>query len=265
MELGFGIVDLEPGNDNSDLPALAPLVAAIAVPITLAACLIPVRGQLEHSAGMILVLPVIYCGVRFGAIPGIVAALSAAMGFDLFHLPPFLTPRIGRLEDIVAGVTLLVVGIVVGATGSHLARVNRRSGKRLRELSILETHADMVTRQHDEVSDYLNVIDGTALNLTELLRLRSCRWEPMTDWDPMLTLGQPTLLDNGQIIGRLEALPQDRSRLPNPVELVVASEGRPFGRFLLEPDEARTSIEERRIAATLCRLTAAYLAAKEQQ
>ncbi|MCB1257717.1 MAG: hypothetical protein KDB26_11465 [Microthrixaceae bacterium] len=64
MELGFGIVDLEPGNDNSDLPALAPLVAAIAVPITLAACLIPVRGQLEHSAGMILVLPVIYCGVR---------------------------------------------------------------------------------------------------------------------------------------------------------------------------------------------------------
>lgn len=263
MELGFGTVDLEPGNAPRTLPPLVTLLAAAVVPFVIAAALIPTREHLAHSVGMVLVLPVIYFGMRFGALSGVLAAVSAALGFDFFHLPPYLSPRINRLEDVIAGLTLLLVGLAAGMLGSHLARLDRRAAERLRELAILEAHAEAVTHD-DKASDARErIIRTTAANLTELLQLRSCRWEPMTDWDPSLTLGQPTLLDNGQIIGRLDALPQDRALLPDPVELVVAGEGRPFGRFVLEPSGVRTSIEERRIAATLCRLTAAHLTNRE--
>ena len=73
------------------------------------------------------------------------------------------------------------------------------------------------------------------------------------------------MLDNGQIIGRLSDLPEDRGRLPNPVEIVLDGPVHSFGRFVLEPGEGRTSIEERRIAMTLCRLSSSCLAGNSIQ
>ncbi|MEI2638911.1 MAG: DUF4118 domain-containing protein [Microthrixaceae bacterium] len=264
MELGFGTVDLEPGN-KGDRPHIGIFIGATLVPFAISAALIPLRGDLAHSAGIILVVPIIAFALYWGTFPGSIAAASAAIGFDFFLLPPYYTPRIDKPEDIIAGITLLGVGLVVGQVGSRLARMDRRSTERLRELSILETHAQMIADRTNEAEpvDTAQIIDATAENLINLLDLESCEWEPMTDWDPSSTVGQPTLLDNGQIIGRMADLPEDRSQLPNPVELVVAGEERPYGRFILVPNRARTSIEERRIAATLCRLTSTYLSAQE--
>lgn len=263
MYLGFGTIDLEPGSGTRLRPSAAVVVAAAVIPIALAACLIPLRDQLVHSAGIILVLPVIGFGIYFGAVPGLVASVSAVIGFDLFLAEPYLHPSIHKSEDVVAGITVLVVGAAVGLLGSRLARLDRRSLERLRELSVLERHADMVTRAPVGSAPPAELIESTAENLIELLQLESCEWEPMTQWDPRTTVGQPTLLDNGQVIGRVEDLPEDRAQLPNPVELVVNGEHRPFGRFVMVPKHFRTSIEERRIAATLCRMTAAHLTTQE--
>ncbi len=248
--------ELEPGSSESvHITPLSALVSA-AIPFALAAALIPFRGDLSHSTGIVLVLPVVVIGVTEGAVPGTIAAVAAACAFDLFLVEPYLHPAISRSEDVVATLALLFVGIIAGLIGSKLALVDRRAQHRLHELAVLGSHSQLVVQGPGETE----IIEATSQNLVHLLRLRSCRWEPREQWDPRLTLGQPTMLDNGQIIGRLSDLPEDRGRLPDPVEIVLEGPVHPFGRFVLEPGDGRTSIEERRIAMTLCRLSSSCLA-----
>ncbi len=255
----FSTIDLEPGRGEIEHYSPWVILAATLVPFAVAAVLIPLRGELSHSAGIVLVLPVVIFGLTSGAVVGTVSAVSAAVGFDLFLVTPYLHPGIAHSEDVIATVSLLFVGVLVGLVGSRLSRINHRSNERLRELTVLAIHSESVTKglQPDEL------LGATSENLVALLGLRSCRWEPKNQWDPTLTVGQPTLLDNGQIIGRLGDLPADRSHLPSTVELVVADRERTYGRFVVEPGEGRTSIEERRIAMTFCRLTASCLSSQK--
>lgn len=257
----LGRSELEPGSgERVHITPVSALVSAV-IPFALAAALIPFRGDLAQSAGIVLVLPVVVIGVSGGAVPGAIAAISAACAFDLFLVEPYLHPSINRSEDVVATLALLLVGIIAGLIGSKLALVDRRAQHRLHELAVLGSHAQLVVQCPGETE----IIESTSENLVHLLRLQSCRWEPTEQWDPALTVGQPTMLDNGQIIGRLSDLPADRGRLPNPVEIVVEGPAHPLGRFVIEPGEGHTSIEERQIAMTLCRLSASCLAGSSIQ
>lgn len=250
------MIDLEPGRSDNARVSVLSWASGLVVPFAVAAVLIPFRSDLSHSAGIIMVLPVVVLAVARGAWVGMLAAFSAAAGFDLFLVAPYLHPGIDRSEDVVAVVALLCVGIIVGLVSSRLSRIDGRSRERLRELTILAVQAETVT-QDLAIDDLLAT---TAENLTDLLGLRSCVWETKDQWDPRLTVGQPTMLDNGQIIGRLGDLPADRGRLPERLELVVASHGVTYGRFVIEPGPGRTSIEERRIAMTFCRLVGSRFA-----
>lgn len=254
----FSAIDLEPGRPLRGQISPWFWVVGVLAPFATAAALIPIRSDLAHSSGIILVLPVVIIAMSMGPWVGSVAAFSAALGFDLFLVAPYLHPGIDRSEDVVAMVALLCVGILAGVVGSRLSRTDQRSRERLRELTVLGVHAETIT--HDGRPEQL--LNATARNLAELLNLRSCSWESKEMWDPRLTIGQPTMLDNGQIMGRLGDLPADRGKLPNPLELVVSNKETSFGRFVVEPGEGRTSIEERRIAMTLCRLTASRLASQ---
>lgn len=255
----FSTIDLEPGRGQIDRGSPWIFFTAALVPFVIAAALIPLRDELSHSAGIVLVLPVVVFGLTRGAVVGAISAVSAAVGFDLFMVTPYLHPGIAHSEDVIATVSLLLVGVLVGLVGSRLTRIDRRSNERLRELMVLAVHSEAVTKGLGPD----DLLAATSENLVALLGLRSCRWEPKDHWDPTLTVGQPTLLDNGQIIGRLGDLPADRGHLPNTLELVVADQKRTYGRFLVEPGEGRTSIEERRIAMTFCRLTASCLSSQK--
>lgn len=105
-------------------------LAAVLVPLGLAAALIPIRGNSPSpKVALILALAVAVLAMPGNRATAIAAAVSAGLGFDLFHTRPYYTPAINRLQDVETTALLLAVGVVVGQlaarTGST-GRVRRR-------------------------------------------------------------------------------------------------------------------------------------------
>lgn len=245
-------VDVVPGGPRRVQVEPLHLAVALVCPVGVAAALIPLRGDLAHSAGIVLVLPVAFLALRWGPLYGVIAAAAAAAGFDLLLTQPYLSLNIRSADDVVATITLLAVGLSIGLAGSQLARLDRRARSRLDELAVLSDHLDLVNRApgRDEV------LARTAGNLTRLLGLRECRWE-----EPVRGPSEhPQLLEGGGVMGRIADLPADRGRLPDPVDLLITAGDARLGRFVLRPGARHTSIEERRVAVALGQLTGALLA-----
>jgi K+-sensing histidine kinase KdpD len=94
---------------NSFLAVL--LVFAMTIPMWLIG-----RDTLgEAVIALLYLLPVVWITYRFGQLPGISAALSAALVFDFLFIPPFFTFAIARLEGwLVLAIFLIVAVVVVG-------------------------------------------------------------------------------------------------------------------------------------------------------
>lgn len=81
----------------------------------------------EAVIALVYLVPVSWSTARWGQVPGICAAIAAALTFDFFFIPPFLTFNVGSLEGwlvlaIFLAVAILVVGrIQVGLTRAHLS------------------------------------------------------------------------------------------------------------------------------------------------
>jgi len=69
-----------------------------------------------RQRGVVLyLLPVAWSAYRFGWVPGICAALAAALAFDFLFIPPFYTFAVARLEGwLVLAIFLGVAVVVVG-------------------------------------------------------------------------------------------------------------------------------------------------------
>jgi K+-sensing histidine kinase KdpD len=94
---------------NSLLAVLT--VAAITIPLFLIG-----RDALGESViALLYLVPVAWSANKWGQLPGISAALTAALAFDFLFIPPFFTFAVERLEGwlvlaIFLGVAILVVG-----------------------------------------------------------------------------------------------------------------------------------------------------------
>ena len=92
----------------------------------------------EAVIALIYLVPVSWSTARWGQAAGICAALAAALTFDFFFIPPFMTFNVGSLESwlvlaIFLGVAILVVSrIQIGLTK---ARSSERDALFMYELS----------------------------------------------------------------------------------------------------------------------------------
>lgn len=87
---------------------------AALTPLVVAGLLYLLRGVLGNSAAaLILVLVVVAVAATGDRIAGIIAGLSAAVGFDFFLTSPYLQFRIDSAEDIELTVLLLLVALAV--------------------------------------------------------------------------------------------------------------------------------------------------------
>jgi K+-sensing histidine kinase KdpD len=69
----------------------------------------------EAVIALLYLLPVTWSAYRFGRVPGICAALAAALAFDFLFIPPFYTFAVARLEGwLVLAIFLGVAVVVVG-------------------------------------------------------------------------------------------------------------------------------------------------------
>ena len=67
----------------------------------------------EAVIALLYLVPIGWCASRWGQGPGMCAALTAALMFDFFFIPPFYTFAVGRLEGWLVLVIFLGVAIVI--------------------------------------------------------------------------------------------------------------------------------------------------------
>ncbi len=218
------------------------LVAALVMPLGVAAILVPFRSSFANTASALILVAVIVAVAALGnRISGFVATISATVWFDFFLTRPYEKFAITHRPDIETAVSLFVVGIIV----TELAARNRHH----HETAIQE--ADFVGLIHD-VSELATsgassreVVERVRSELVTLLHLRACRYESGSPDEPMMQLEHDGRVFLG---GRVWSV--DRMGLPGPeIELRVQSQGRTLGRFVMTPTPGYEVSYERRVVA----------------
>ena len=98
------------------------LVAAVVLPLCVAAVLVPFRSSFANTASALILVAVIVAVATVGnRLSGFVATISATVWFDYFLTRPYEKLVITHRPDIETAVSLFVVGIIV----TELAARNR--------------------------------------------------------------------------------------------------------------------------------------------
>jgi K+-sensing histidine kinase KdpD len=218
------------------------LVAAVVLPLGVAAILVPFRSSFTNTASALILVAVIVAVAALGnRISGFVATVSATLWFDFFLTRPYEKLAITHRQDIETALSLFVVGIIV----TELAARSRHHHEAAAE------EADFVGLIHD-VSELATsgapsreVVERVRGELVALLHLQTCRYESGSPGESMMQLEH-----DGRVLlgGRVWSV--DRMGLPGPlIELQVQSQGRTLGRFVMTPTPGYEISYERRAVA----------------
>jgi K+-sensing histidine kinase KdpD len=101
--------------------------AVLGVAVTTVLLLLIGRDKLgEAVIALLYMVPVVWSAARWGQVPGMSAALAAALLFDFYFIPPFYTFTVGSLEGwLVLAIFLAVAIVVVGRIQSSLSKAQR--------------------------------------------------------------------------------------------------------------------------------------------
>jgi Domain of unknown function (DUF4118) len=247
--------DRLPDGPDDRLVAAGLGVAALG-PLVVASLLVTVRDRIAGSnAALVFVIVVVLAAALGGRWAGFTAAVVSAMSYDFFLTRPYGSLKIDELEDIVATVLLLAVGLIVGEVVVWAHRGHRQKKRGQDEITRLHRVAEQVAsgaRAHD-------VLESVRVELTDLLSLRDCRFEQPPFGTPLPRLGRNGSIDlpRRRIVRGEFALP------PEGVEIPVLGRGRQVGRLVLEPEpEVGVSIEERVVAIAISDQLGAAVAAE---
>lgn len=216
------------------------LVTGLLLPVATGVALVPLREVVPPSNGvLILVLPVVIVAFLAGFGPGALAAVTAALAFDLLLTRPYYSTTIHAAEDVEAATVLLVIALVVSQLAAHAADARARSTRRRTELLSFYGVAEALA--HHSGADLV----GSALRAVEDLLHVEARWAPGCHGH-----ASPTLLRDGKVEGR-----PDAALLPVDTELPVMHGGTELGRLLLRARTERVvSREERQVAIAVADL-----------
>jgi two-component system sensor histidine kinase KdpD len=125
---------------NLTLQMIEGSVLAVGVVLaTTAAFLLIGRNVLgEGVIALLYLVPIGWSTTRWGQLPGLCAALTAALAFDYFFIPPFYTFAIGTLEGwLIFIIFFVVAAVIVGRIqyGLQRAHVREREALFMYELS----------------------------------------------------------------------------------------------------------------------------------
>jgi hypothetical protein len=202
--------------------------SAAGVPLGLAWAMVPLRSHLPNTtvalALAVCVAALSTLGTRLSAF---VAALSAGVGFDVFHTRPYGSFAISRAPDVETALLLVAVAIAVGQLAAR-SRLNRqRAFEASHDLARIHGVAEMVSRGDPP---YL-VVGMVAHELTDMLALRDCRFDSSFAERP----GPFIERDGGVSWGAIRWGFRTIGLPTSDVTLVVQYRGLPMGRFVLSP------------------------------
>jgi hypothetical protein len=231
------------------------IAAAVAVPLALAAVLLPWRGSWSNTnVALLLVVAVVAVAAAGNRFAGALAAVSAAAWFDFFFTQPYERFTIRHSSDVTTFVLLLVVGVAVSqlaAWARHLKAVTMADAGYLNRIS-QSAALSKSAGSPDEVVEHVRK------ELIGLLDLRDCRFEY-----GMLVGRPPRLEADGTVQTRYGHWPADESGLPDQeIELRAFGNGQYYGRFMMTPRPgSRPPLQARLVAVTLAELAGYALGA----
>lgn len=228
-------------------------------PIIVAMVLVGLRDvMLNANVAIVLTLVVVAVAAGGGREAGMVAAVMSALSFNFFHTRPYLELRIASGDDIETTLLLLAVGLAVGQLAARERRARRFAQSSRGEIQRIHRVADSAATGADPA----DVIMSAQAELTDLLRLRNCRFEA-----PPFRLQLTTLDRSGLFPTTEHRLQRGGFELPaDGVALPVMGRGQVLGRFTLEPTPGTgVSLEERVVAVAIADLVGGVLAAPSRQ
>lgn len=234
-------------------PRHAALVAAVVVPPVVCGVLVPFRTGVSNThAALLLVLVVVAIAANGHRSAGLLAALSAALSFDLLLTEPYGRLAISRRLDVETTVLLLLVGAAVTELAGWGRRQQARASRDAGYLAGL--HAAAETAAAGGSPDTL--IADVGKQLTGVLGLRGYRFHYGTGRH------HPRLRHDGRVVRESAVLDVDRDGLPTDteIELLVEGGGHFQGRFLLSAAAgSRPTLEQRLVAVSLADQVGAFL------
>jgi K+-sensing histidine kinase KdpD len=217
-------------------------VCAVVIPLGVSASLVPARASLAGTAAALILVAVVAAIAILGTrVAGIIASASSALWFDFFLTRPYERLMISHRADLETTISLFVVGLIVTELAAR--------GRHHRGVAVEE--ADYVALIHDlgEMvalgEPAAEVIDRASSELTHLLHLRRCRYQP----------GEPrsnrtTILSNGQVVHGGLLWGVSTMGLPgSDLDLPVHYGGQTLGRFVLVSTPGWPVSRERLIVA----------------
>jgi hypothetical protein len=218
------------------------VAALVGVPL-LAFALTPVR---DHTAStnvaLIMVVAVVGVAVTGRRLAAAVAAVTAAVSYDIFFTVPYNSPDIAKADDAITAALLLIVGLAVGQLAAW-ARTQRDDARRGRR-HIDQIHYAAELAAQGESVDHL--ILAVSLELRDLLALRDVRFDSGVPEDDTV----PHLDHDGEV--RWGELAWGTSSLGLPskgVTLATHGQGRVLGYFTLMPTPGVTITGDRLVVA----------------
>lgn len=119
--------DTDDERDEGGSAAFACLMALTAM--LFAAATVPLRHTLgAPNVALILAALVGLAGIVGGRLAGGLAGIVAALSFNFFHAPPYLTLRVSDVHDVLTIVLIALIGVGSGQLGA--ARAQRRDEQR---------------------------------------------------------------------------------------------------------------------------------------
>jgi K+-sensing histidine kinase KdpD len=232
------------------------VLAALAGPLALAAVLVPFRGSFPNTdAALAMLLMVVLVAANGHRLAGVLAALSAAAWFDFFLTQPYERFTITRRTDLETTVLLLVIGVAVTEIAVRGRRQHAAASRRAGYVEGISSAAQAVATGGSPSA----LIEQVIAQLTQLLSLRSCRFEY-----GVAGVGRPARLrPDGSVTLGNQARDADAGEFPgySDIELLVESGGLLRGRFLMTPlPDARPTREQRLLAIAFADQVGAALA-----
>ncbi len=149
-------------------------LAGLAAPLALAAILVPFRASFPNTdAALALLLVVVAVAANGHRLAGILASVSVAVWFDFFLTRPYERFAITGRTDIETTVLLLVIGVAVTEIAVWGRRQHMAASRRAGYLDGINAAARAVATGDSPAA----LIEQVSGQLTELLALRSCRFQ----------------------------------------------------------------------------------------
>ncbi|MFT3852905.1 MAG: DUF4118 domain-containing protein [Ilumatobacteraceae bacterium] len=211
--------------------------------VGLAAVLTPLRHTLgEPNIALLLAALVGLAGIVGGRLAGGLAGVVAALSFNFFHAPPYLTLRVSDVHDVLTIVLIALLGAGAGQLGAARARRRDEQHEHLDALHGLEAVTALVAAGV-EPGDVLAAVAG---ELGRLEGVASVTFEPVAGGDRAL-LRRDGHVETSALThaGRGFALPPGGVRVP------VGVDGAPLGQLAITGTSAAVTLEQRRVMVAM--------------